>query len=138
MSYLFCRCTRSVSLVPPCYYAHLAAFRGRILVSDSLSDTESSVSSAAGPTNVCTLPFNHSFDGLKERKEGNTTASTCYFLSLPGMVLFLGDTDVVGCACQRLALKIYLNKVDTKKGYGVVQVEFAQTHVKLENRMFYI
>lgn len=53
MSYLFCRCTRSVSVVPPCYYAHLAAFRGRILVNESLSDTESSVSSAsAGALNV--------------------------------------------------------------------------------------
>jgi hypothetical protein len=44
---------RSVSVVPPCYYAHLAAFRGRILVTESLSDTESSVSGGtAGPTNV--------------------------------------------------------------------------------------
>jgi len=58
MCYLFCRCTRSVSVVPPCYYAHLAAFRGRLLLSDSLSDDSSSVSSAtaAGPINVCTAP----------------------------------------------------------------------------------
>ena len=56
LCYLFCRCTRSVSVVPPCYYAHLAAFRGRILVTESLSDTESSISGGtAGPTNVCTL-----------------------------------------------------------------------------------
>lgn len=31
MCYLFCRCTRSISLVPAAQYAHLAAFRGRVL-----------------------------------------------------------------------------------------------------------
>ena len=31
MCYLFCRCTRSISVVPPAQYAHLAAFRGRVL-----------------------------------------------------------------------------------------------------------
>lgn len=31
LCYLFCRCTRSISVVPPAQYAHLAAFRGRLL-----------------------------------------------------------------------------------------------------------
>lgn len=31
MCYLFCRCTRSISMVPAAQYAHLAAFRGRVL-----------------------------------------------------------------------------------------------------------
>lgn len=31
MCYLFCRCTRSISVVPAAQYAHLAAFRGRVL-----------------------------------------------------------------------------------------------------------
>ena len=31
LCYLFCRCTRSISVVPPAQYAHLAAFRGRVL-----------------------------------------------------------------------------------------------------------
>ena len=37
-TYTFCRCTRAVSLPPPVYYAHLAAYRGRILVADIDSD----------------------------------------------------------------------------------------------------
>lgn len=50
LCYLFCRATRSVSVCPPAYYAHLAAFRQRELcqMSDSsASDTESSMSGTA-------------------------------------------------------------------------------------------
>lgn len=50
LCYLYCRCTRSVSLVPPAYYAHLAAERGRILggLSDDSSDMDTmSVASMA-------------------------------------------------------------------------------------------
>ena len=36
--YTFARCTRAVSLPPPVYYAHLAAFRGRVLLADVDSD----------------------------------------------------------------------------------------------------
>ena len=43
-TYTFCRCTRSVSLPPAVYYAHLAAFRGRILVSDIDSDAGTTAS----------------------------------------------------------------------------------------------
>jgi hypothetical protein len=32
MCYLFNRCTRSISVVPAAMYAHLAAFRGRVLI----------------------------------------------------------------------------------------------------------
>jgi hypothetical protein len=47
MAYLFCRCTRSVSQPPPTYYAHLAAFRGRIMLAgDAASDAESVASGA--------------------------------------------------------------------------------------------
>jgi len=49
MAHTFCRCTRSVSLVPAVYYAHLAAFRGRLLQSAGEdSDTKSSASGASG------------------------------------------------------------------------------------------
>ena len=47
LCYLFCRATRAVSVCPPAYYAHLAAFRQRELcqMSDSsASDTESTMS----------------------------------------------------------------------------------------------
>uniref|UniRef100_A0A383VYD8 Piwi domain-containing protein n=1 Tax=Tetradesmus obliquus TaxID=3088 RepID=A0A383VYD8_TETOB len=33
LCYLYCRCTRSVSVVPPAYYAQLAAARGRLIAS---------------------------------------------------------------------------------------------------------
>ena len=36
--YTFARCTRAVSLPPPVYYAHLAAFRGRVLLADVDAD----------------------------------------------------------------------------------------------------
>jgi len=47
LTHLYCRCTRSVSLVPPVYYAHLAAARGAVYerASAEASDT-SSVASA--------------------------------------------------------------------------------------------
>ena len=49
MAYLFCRCTRSVSQPPPTYYAHLAAFRGRIMLAGSdMSDTASTLTRESG------------------------------------------------------------------------------------------
>jgi len=38
--YMYCRATRSVSIPPPAYYAHLAAFRGRILLGGDDSSSE--------------------------------------------------------------------------------------------------
>ena len=51
LCHLYCRCTRSVSLVPPVYYAHLAAARGVVYdkaASVSGSDTASSISGSGG------------------------------------------------------------------------------------------
>ncbi|PSR89903.1 Protein argonaute like [Actinidia chinensis var. chinensis] len=41
LCYTYARCTRSVSIVPPAYYAHLAAFRARYYVEGEASDSES-------------------------------------------------------------------------------------------------
>ncbi|CAA7024297.1 unnamed protein product [Microthlaspi erraticum] len=56
LCYTFARCTRSVSIVPPAYYAHLAAFRARYYMESDISDGGSSKSkntttSAAGVVN---------------------------------------------------------------------------------------
>ncbi|CAE6016796.1 unnamed protein product [Arabidopsis arenosa] len=42
LCYTFARCTRSVSIVPPAYYAHLAAFRARYYMESEMSDGGSS------------------------------------------------------------------------------------------------
>ncbi|WVZ60115.1 LOW QUALITY PROTEIN: hypothetical protein U9M48_010176 [Paspalum notatum var. saurae] len=42
LCYTYARCTRSVSIVPPAYYAHLAAFRARHYLDDGISDQGSS------------------------------------------------------------------------------------------------
>uniref|UniRef100_A0ACD5X752 Uncharacterized protein n=1 Tax=Avena sativa TaxID=4498 RepID=A0ACD5X752_AVESA len=42
LCYTYARCTRSVSIVPPAYYAHLAAFRARHYLDDEFSDQGSS------------------------------------------------------------------------------------------------
>ncbi len=47
LCYLFCRCTRSISVCPPARYAHLAAFRGRIMCK-GIDDSSSSASGAGG------------------------------------------------------------------------------------------
>ncbi|GKF15742.1 PAZ domain-containing protein, partial [Tanacetum coccineum] len=41
LCYTYARCTRSVSNVPPAYYAHLAAFRARSYMEGDQSDTSS-------------------------------------------------------------------------------------------------
>eukprot|EP00967_Tisochrysis_lutea_P081169 scaffold111854_cov15-Tisochrysis_lutea.AAC.1 len=46
LTFTYARCTRSVSYVPPAYYAHLAAFRGRTLA--STSDSSSDISGVSG------------------------------------------------------------------------------------------
>uniref|UniRef100_A0A0E0KHH6 Piwi domain-containing protein n=1 Tax=Oryza punctata TaxID=4537 RepID=A0A0E0KHH6_ORYPU len=48
LCYTYARCTRSVSIVPPAYYAHLAAFRARHYLEEGLSDQGSSSASAGG------------------------------------------------------------------------------------------
>ena len=50
-----CRCTRSVSVCPPAYYASLAATRGHAMLSHyeaSSSDSESIASFSRGPKGV--------------------------------------------------------------------------------------
>ncbi|KAL0417318.1 UNVERIFIED_CONTAM: protein argonaute 1 [Sesamum latifolium] len=47
LCYTYARCTRSVSIVPPAYYAHLAAFRARFYMEPETSDSGSMTSSAA-------------------------------------------------------------------------------------------
>ncbi|KAF6146405.1 hypothetical protein GIB67_001507 [Kingdonia uniflora] len=39
LCYTYARCTRSVSIVPPAYYAHLAAFRARYYIEDNSEGT---------------------------------------------------------------------------------------------------
>ena len=48
LCYTYARCTRSVSIVPPAYYAHLAAFRARFYMEPETSDSGSMTSGAAG------------------------------------------------------------------------------------------
>lgn len=47
LCYTYARCTRSVSIVPPAYYAHLAAFRARFYMEPDTSDSGSLGSGAA-------------------------------------------------------------------------------------------
>ncbi|KAG5229693.1 protein argonaute [Salix suchowensis] len=48
LCYTYARCTRSVSIVPPAYYAHLAAFRARFYMEPETSDSGSLTSGMAG------------------------------------------------------------------------------------------
>ncbi|KAK4286389.1 hypothetical protein QN277_002950 [Acacia crassicarpa] len=55
LCYTYARCTKSVSIVPPAYYAHLAAFRARYYIEGETSDVDSG--SGSRSTNVVvTLP----------------------------------------------------------------------------------
>ncbi|KAK4490521.1 hypothetical protein RD792_001201 [Penstemon davidsonii] len=49
LCYTYARCTRSVSIVPPAYYAHLAAFRARYYIEGTyMSDSGSTAGGAGG------------------------------------------------------------------------------------------
>ncbi|KAJ0982366.1 hypothetical protein J5N97_010621 [Dioscorea zingiberensis] len=50
LCYTYARCTRSVSVVPPAYYAHLAAFRARYYIEGESSDGGSSSVRGGGVT----------------------------------------------------------------------------------------
>ncbi|KAB2614893.1 protein argonaute 5-like [Pyrus ussuriensis x Pyrus communis] len=48
LCYTYARCTCSVSIVPPAYYAHLAALRARYYIGDEYSDGDSTTGPTAG------------------------------------------------------------------------------------------
>ncbi|KAJ1397794.1 Ribonuclease H-like superfamily [Sesbania bispinosa] len=48
LCYTYARCTRSVSIVPPAYYAHLAAFRARHYIEGETSEAGSASGSGSG------------------------------------------------------------------------------------------
>ncbi|CAM9446567.1 unnamed protein product [Chrysoparadoxa australica] len=50
LCYLYCRCTRSVSIVPAVYYAHLVAFRAQHFLHEDDSDTSTTMSGKSGRT----------------------------------------------------------------------------------------
>ncbi|XP_068244713.1 protein argonaute-2-like [Palaemon carinicauda] len=53
MCHMYSRCTRSVSIPAPAYYAHLAAFRAKVHIQDLChSDTMSSASSESAPSDA--------------------------------------------------------------------------------------
>ncbi|KAM3232040.1 protein argonaute 5 [Capsicum chacoense] len=62
LCYTYARCTRSVSLVPPAYYAHLAAFRARYYIEDDAdlrSTTDGGGTREQRATEVRPLPEIH-------------------------------------------------------------------------------
>ena len=53
LCYLFCRCCHPVSLCPPVYYAHLAAFRQRELCQITVpSMSDDALSTVSGPNDA--------------------------------------------------------------------------------------
>ncbi|KAJ8637677.1 hypothetical protein MRB53_011944 [Persea americana] len=56
LCYTYARCTRSVSVVPPAYYAHLAAFRARFYMEPDMSDNISRNTRGASESCVRQLP----------------------------------------------------------------------------------
>ncbi|EXB81597.1 Protein argonaute 5 [Morus notabilis] len=81
LCYTFARCTRSVSIVPPAYYAHLIAFRARYYMESESSDAASSSGGTRGGAgvvrplpvikdNVKDVMFNTTRSGMKKQLFG--------------------------------------------------------------------
>ncbi|XVF19809.1 hypothetical protein REPUB_Repub11eG0142800 [Reevesia pubescens] len=66
LCYTYARCTRSVSIVPPAYYAHLAAFRARYYVEDENSDSGSTSGGRRTERNVEVRPLPSIKDNVKD------------------------------------------------------------------------
>ncbi|XP_061373942.1 protein argonaute 10-like isoform X2 [Gastrolobium bilobum] len=56
LCYTYARCTRSVSVVPPAYYAHLAAFRARFYMEPDMQENGSTGTRVNGECGVKPLP----------------------------------------------------------------------------------
>ncbi|KAE9601850.1 hypothetical protein Lal_00040839 [Lupinus albus] len=56
LCYTYARCTRSVSVVPPAYYAHLAAYRARFYMEPNVSDIAKPLSARSKDGSVRPLP----------------------------------------------------------------------------------
>ncbi|GFQ02043.1 protein argonaute 7 [Phtheirospermum japonicum] len=56
LCYTFVRCTKPISLVPPVYYAHLAAYRGRLYIDRSEGSRSCETVSRASTPEVVGLP----------------------------------------------------------------------------------
>ncbi|CAL9117838.1 unnamed protein product [Musa textilis] len=56
LCYTYARCTRSVSIVPPAYYAHLAAFRARFYMDPEVSENASRGMHQTNGSSVKPLP----------------------------------------------------------------------------------
>ncbi|MQM06013.1 hypothetical protein Taro_038830 [Colocasia esculenta] len=63
LCYTYARCTRSVSVVPPAYYAHLAAFRARFYMEPAMSEDDPVSRSTRTSNGSCVKPL----PALKEK-----------------------------------------------------------------------
>uniref|UniRef100_A0A0D9WRS8 Piwi domain-containing protein n=1 Tax=Leersia perrieri TaxID=77586 RepID=A0A0D9WRS8_9ORYZ len=57
LCYTYARCTRSVSVVPPAYYAHLAAFRARFYMEPEMSENQTTPKSSTGTNGTSVKPL---------------------------------------------------------------------------------
>ncbi|KAJ3101876.1 hypothetical protein HDU97_000989 [Phlyctochytrium planicorne] len=67
MCYLYARATRSVSIVPPAYYAHLVAARARCFNNSKGSDTMSQISGTGSIGSATLESFSEVTKGIREK-----------------------------------------------------------------------
>ncbi|KAK6133741.1 hypothetical protein DH2020_032452 [Rehmannia glutinosa] len=73
LCYTFVRCTKPISLVPPAYYAHLAAYRGRLYL--ERSDSSSTISRASPPK---PMPLPKLSENIRKLMMGDGTSCCLY------------------------------------------------------------